>query len=81
MVISHFCHDVITRRAAAPPVLDPLFLNKHSIINNDDILFKFRMYIVSIMGKIAVVLIYFFRVFAQSYPCCPRTFGTTLVTV
>ena len=27
MVISHFCYDVKTRRAAAPPVLDPLFLN------------------------------------------------------
>ena len=26
MVISHFCYDVKTRRAAAPPVLDPLFL-------------------------------------------------------
>ena len=31
------------------------------------------------MGKIAVVLICFFRVFAQSYPCCPQTFGTALV--
>ena len=81
MVISLFCHDVITRRAAAPPVFDPLFLKKHSVINNGDILFKFRMYIVSIMGKVAVVLIYFFRVFAQSYPCCPRTFGTALVHV
>ena len=39
------------------------------------------MYIVSIMGKIAIVLIYFFCVFAQSYPCCPRTFGTALVYV
>ena len=25
MVISHFCYEVKTRRAAAPPVLDPLF--------------------------------------------------------
>ena len=33
------------------------------------------------MGKIAIVLICVFRVFAQSYPCCPRTFGTTLVQV
>ena len=31
------------------------------------------------MGKIAVVLICFSRMFAQSYPCCPRTFGTALV--
>ena len=37
------------------------------------------MYIVSIMGKIAIVLICCFRVFAKSYPCCPRTFGTALV--
>ena len=27
MVISHFCYDVKTRRAAAPLVLEPLFLN------------------------------------------------------
>ena len=81
MVILHFCHDVITRRAAVPPVFDPLFFKKHSVINNGDILFKFRMFIVSIMGKVAVVLIYFFRVFAQSYPCCPRTFGTALVPI
>ena len=27
MVISHFCHDVITQRAAASPVLDPFVLN------------------------------------------------------
>ena len=79
MVISHFCHDAITRRAAAPPALDPFVLNKHNVINYNDILFKFRMYVGSIMGKIAVVLICFFRVFAQSYPCCPRTFGTALV--
>ena len=65
MVISHFCHDVITRRAAARPVLDPFFLNYHSVINNVDLLFKFHMYIVSIMGKIAVVLICFFRMFAK----------------
>ena len=25
-------------------MLDPLFLNEQSVINNDDILFKFRMY-------------------------------------
>ena len=31
------------------------------------------------MGKTAVVLICFSRMFAQSYPCCPRTFGTALV--
>ena len=41
MVISHFCYDVKTRRAAAPPVLDPLFLNKCSVINDNDISFKF----------------------------------------
>ena len=33
------------------------------------------------MGKIAVVLICFSHMFAQSYPCCPRTFGTALVFV
>ena len=38
------------------------------------------MYIVSINGKIAVVLICLFRVFEQIYPCCPRTFGTALVS-
>ena len=27
MVISNFCYDIKTRRVAAPPVLDPLFLN------------------------------------------------------
>ena len=78
MVISHFCHDVITRRAAALPVVDPLFLNsKASLIMV--IFYSNFVCTVSIMGKIAVVLIYFFRVFAQSYPCCPRTFGTALV--
>ena len=45
MEISHFCHDVTTQRAAAPPVVDPLFLTWHSVINNNnifnnDILFK-----------------------------------------
>ena len=38
MKISHFCHDVTTQRAAAPPVVDPLFLTWHSVINNNDIL-------------------------------------------
>ena len=50
MVISHFCYDIKTRRAAddiktrsaaAPPVLDPLFLNFYSVINGNDISFKF----------------------------------------
>ena len=36
-----FLYDVKTRRTAAPPVLDPLFLNKHSVINDKDISFKF----------------------------------------
>ena len=36
-----FCYDIKTRRAAAPPVLDPLFLNEHSVINDNDISFKF----------------------------------------
>ena len=31
------------------------------------------------MGKTAVVLICFSCMFAQSYSCCPRTFGTALV--
>ena len=71
MVISHFCHDVIIQRGAAPPVLNPFVLNWHRVINYGDILFKFRMYLVSIMGKIEVVLICFFCVLAQSYSCCP----------
>ena len=33
-----FCHDVTTQCAAAPPVVDPLFLTCHSVINNNDIL-------------------------------------------
>ena len=41
MVISRFCYDVKTRRAAAPPVLDPLYLNKHSVINDNGISFNF----------------------------------------
>ena len=41
MVVSHFCYDVNTRRAAAPPVLDPLFLKEDSVINDNDISFKF----------------------------------------
>ena len=36
-----FYHNVKIRRAAAPHVLNPLFLVCHSIINNDDISFKF----------------------------------------
>ena len=79
MIISHFCYDVKTPRANAPPVLDPLFLNWHSVINDNDISFKFCVEIVSIMGKIAVVLICFSRMFAQTYRCCPRTFGTALL--
>ena len=37
MVVSHFYHKVKTRRVVAPHMLDPLYLNWHSIINNDDI--------------------------------------------
>ena len=48
-------------------------------INDYDILFKFCIEIVSIMGKIVVVFICFFRIFAQSYSCCPQTFGTALI--
>ena len=41
MVMSNFCYDVKTQRAAAPPVLDPLFLDKHSVITDNYISFKF----------------------------------------
>ena len=57
MSISHFYDDVKVRSTDAPPLHDPLFLNKHSINNNYYILFKFRIEIVSIMDKIDEVFI------------------------
>ena len=42
VVILQFCHNVKFRGAAAPRVFDSLFLNWHSVINNIDIVFKFR---------------------------------------
>ena len=56
MAILHICYDVKT----ASSVLEPFFLNKYSVINNTDILFKFRLCIVSTIGKTAVALICFF---------------------
>ena len=60
--------------AAAPTVLDPLFLKKHSVIDKKDILFKFRISIKSIMGKIAnIVLICLISMLSTNVSDSPRT--------
>ena len=81
MVISHFCYDIKTRRTAAPPVLDPLF--ETSIASLMIVTFHSNFLCVNSQynGQNSCGLDIFSHMFAQSYPCCPRTFGTALVNV
>ena len=51
MEISQFCHDVTTQRAAAPPVVDPLILTWHSVINNYDILYWYFIQILYVNSQ------------------------------